>query len=299
MARDGGRGDLDDVDRGIVALLQRNGRMPNLEIARQLGVAEATVRKRMERLVDDGLVRVRAVVNPSTMGYPVRTLIGIRVELSRVQGVARQLAGMPSVRSISLTAGSYDLVIEAAFASNESLEGFLMGRLAPIPGVIHTDTFHVLRTIKEAADWLLPEGEEMRSTTAKKVLVVDDDPSFRTICRAILSKSGYTVVTAVDGADGLAKAREERPDVVLLDFMMATPMEGQEAIWNIREDPDLQGLPVLMISSVGSRHPLWKVQPSAEELPVDGWLDKPVAPERLLSEVARVLEKQSQAGSAG
>ncbi len=128
-------------------------------------------------------------------------------------------------------------------------------------------------------------------TTGAKVLVVDDDPSFCSVCRIVLTKGGYRVVTAPDGTEGLARARQERPDLIVLDFMMATPMEGQSAAWDFREEPELQDVPILMVTAVGSRHPWWRIQPGEEELPVDGWLDKPVAPERLLAEVGRLLEE--------
>ncbi len=296
-ARETGRIDLDQIDRGIVALLQQNGRMANLEIARQLGVAEATVRKRMERLLDEGIIRVRAVVSPTAVGYPIRILVGIRAELSRLQEVARQAAAIPQVRSVSLTTGSYDLVLEAALPSSGSLEPFLIGKVAAIPGVLHSETFQVLRTIKEAADWRVPEGEMEieKAAVAKKVLVVDDDPSFRTICRAVLSKGGYNVITAVDGSDGLNKARQDRPDIIILDYMMATPTEGSLVSWLLKGDPQLRKIPLLMVTAVGTTLPWWKEFSDKDQLPIEAWLDKPVTPERLLAEVERLLRTPSQA----
>ncbi len=133
-----------------------------------------------------------------------------------------------------------------------------------------------------------------KPTTGAKVLVVDDDPSFCSVCRAILTRSGYSVVTAADGSEGLARARQERPDLIILDFMMATPMEGQGAAWDFKEDPNLQRVPVLMVTAMRSRQPWWRIGPSDEELPVDGWLDKPITPEQLLAEVARLLGERSR-----
>lgn len=124
---------------------------------------------------------------------------------------------------------------------------------------------------------------------AKSVLVIDDDPSFVTVTRAVLARSGYRVTTASNGAQGLEKARAERPDLIVLDYMMATPTEGSLVSWLMRQDTELQGIPILMVTAVGREHPWWGIQPEQDALPVDGWLDKPADPDQLLREVRRLL----------
>jgi len=281
MARDA----LDELDRKIVALLQQNGRIANLEIARQLGMAEATVRKRMERLLESGTVRATVVVDAAKLGYTVQALIGMQVESSRVQQIADRLADLPPVRAVSITTGAFDIIAEAAFASNDALYAFLT-EVGHIEGVSRTETFHVMRVVKSASDWQLPEAA---MEAAKKVLIVDDDPSFITVTKAVLTRSGYRVATAVNGTEGMEKARRERPDLIILDYMMATPTEGSLVSWLLKEDPELQRIPILMVTAVGREHPWWQIKPEEEALPVDSWLDKPVDPAQLLREVSRLL----------
>lgn len=280
------RDSLDELDRRILALLQQNGRIANLEIARQLGIAEATVRKRMERLLDEGAVRVTAIPDIVRLGYTVQAIVGVQVETLRVQEVAQKLASMPSVRAVCVTAGAFDIIAEAAFVSNDALYAFLTEQVARLEGVLRTETFHVLRALKQMSDWQLPEATV---ETSKKVLVVDDDPAFLTVAKAVLTQSGYRVITATNGTQGLDRARRERPDLVILDYIMATPTEGSLVSWLMKEDAELKRIPILMITAVGRDHPWWRIKPEREVLPVEAWLEKPVDPATLLKEVDRLL----------
>jgi Lrp/AsnC family transcriptional regulator, regulator for asnA, asnC and gidA len=147
---------LDHLDRRIVALVQEDGRIPNLEMARQLGVTEGTVRKRLERLIADGFVRVTAVADPTMFGYHIHTMIGIQSEPGHGPEVAANLSTMPEVLAVYLTSGSYDLLVEAALPSNEELLAFLNERLGAIPGVRRSEAYHILKVLKRARDWQLP-----------------------------------------------------------------------------------------------------------------------------------------------
>ncbi len=149
---------LDEVDRQIVALLQRDGRASNVEIARELGLAEGTVRKRYERLVARGIIRVAAVVDPVRVECGARTIIGIEVDLAQVEKVAARLAGLPEVYAVSLVTGAYDLVVEVVLPSSDQLLSFLMDKLAVIPGVKRTETCQVLKVVKRSSDWAVPES---------------------------------------------------------------------------------------------------------------------------------------------
>ncbi|MHB1414403.1 MAG: response regulator [Chloroflexota bacterium] len=125
-----------------------------------------------------------------------------------------------------------------------------------------------------------------------RVLIVDDDVDFMRINGKVLRQDGYEVVEAYTGADGLEKARETKPDAVLLDFMMESNTEGASVAQALREDPDFKTTPILLVTAVRRIKPWWNgVKPDQEWLPVDKVLDKPVAPERLLAEVREVLSK--------
>ncbi len=277
---------VDSVDIGIISLLQQDGRLPNLEIARQLGVAEGTARKRMERLLEEGTLRVVGVADAAKVGYPVETLMGIQADLGMAAAVARRLAEMPEVRLVAMSSGAYDIFVDAVFASNDQVLQFLTEKVAGIAGVRRTETFHVLKTVKQISDWRLPEAGSPR---ARKVLVVDDDEAFLSITRAVLGKHGFRVVTALSGREGLEKAKRELPDLILLDYVMTTPAEGAVVADLLRRDGPNRSVPILMVTAMGQYHPWWKVQEERTSLPVNGWLEKPVDPDRLVREVERLL----------
>jgi len=149
---------LDEVDRQIIARLQRNGRMPNVEIARDLGLSEGTVRKRLEKLLATGIIHIKAVVHPGRLGLTTPVLIGIQVDLAHLDEATRQLAAIPEVYSVKVVTGAYDVIVEAILPSREGLLPFLTARIAAIPGIRRTDTCHVLEIVKWACDSPLLDG---------------------------------------------------------------------------------------------------------------------------------------------
>lgn len=123
----------------------------------------------------------------------------------------------------------------------------------------------------------------------KRVLLVDDDVDFVEIIRTVLEEAGFSVITAYEGGDGLKKAREARPHVIVLDYMMTRPTEGAFVAQELKDDPDLRDIPIVLLTSVGSVHPWWGVKKHEEYLPVDVFLDKPIQPERLVEEIRSLL----------
>jgi DNA-binding Lrp family transcriptional regulator/predicted transcriptional regulator len=138
-------------------MLQFDGRVSNVEIARELGVAEGTVRKRLERLTGSGIIHVGAVVNPGALNAATPVFVGVEVELPRVEEVAATLSAMPEVLRVAVVAGEYDIIIEAVLPSVDRLLPFLRDRVASIPGVKRTETFQVLELSKWSSDWSIPE----------------------------------------------------------------------------------------------------------------------------------------------
>ena len=123
-----------------------------------------------------------------------------------------------------------------------------------------------------------------------KVLVVDDDPDFHTFLRTVLAPSGYSVVSAYSQGEGLEVACQEAPDVILLDIIMESTTDGFAFCREARRDPRIKHTPILGISAIekviGVHFP-----PDADPdlFPVDGYLTKPVTPEKLFSELKRLL----------
>ena len=140
---------MDDLDRKIIELLQINGRASNARIARDVGVSEGTVRRRLRRLVQDEIIRVVAVPDPEKMGLSTVALIGIQADPDKIDDVAARLADLPETQYVSLTTGSFDLFIWVALLSSEELGNFLRHRVGVIAGVRRTETFVNLVIVKK------------------------------------------------------------------------------------------------------------------------------------------------------
>lgn len=276
---------LDETDLRIVRLLQADGRTSNVDIARSLGMSEATVRKRVDRLLAEKIIRVVATPDLAAVGCPLSTLITLRVDLAQVEQIGRALAALPEVRWVSYATGEYDLVLEAAFASDQQLLRFLTEQLASISGIHGTSTAHLLRVYKSPADWRLP------SPPPPTVLIVDDDPDFVDMTGAVLESAGYRVLSARSGNEALASMRRQHPSLVILDLMMEGLLDGLDASRAIRLDNNLQRIPIIMVSSIATSEYAGML-PTDEDFPVDTFLSKPVDPARLLEEVRRLTKAQ-------
>jgi Lrp/AsnC family transcriptional regulator for asnA, asnC and gidA len=135
---------LDDVDRHLIELLSVNGRASNVALARELGLTEATVRKRLERLFSAGVVRVIAVTDPAVLGYTVDAVIGLNVVPGRQTDVARKLAALPNVRYMAHAAGRFNVICEGVFRGPQDLQAFLGEVLGDLDGVTAYEVFYVL-----------------------------------------------------------------------------------------------------------------------------------------------------------
>jgi Lrp/AsnC family transcriptional regulator for asnA, asnC and gidA len=150
----------DAIDQRITALLRRDGRMSNSAIGRTLGLAEATVRRRIQRLLDTGTLRIVAVPSPETVGLSVSAIIGVSCELQHLDEVARTIATFAETRYLGYSTGAYDLMIEAFFYSHQHLLDFLTKKLAGIRGISNTETAIILKVAKFSFEWELPSLPE-------------------------------------------------------------------------------------------------------------------------------------------
>ena len=124
-----------------------------------------------------------------------------------------------------------------------------------------------------------------------KILLVDDDADFVESTKAVLESKPYEVIVAVNGDEGLRRAREDKPDLILLDIIM--PIEdGFTAAEQLKKDPQLARIPVLMLTSYSSRGAETAIPRSrGYELEAEDYIDKPVSPQDLLAIVAKYLKK--------
>ncbi|MGC9334573.1 MAG: response regulator [Anaerolineae bacterium] len=274
--------ELDSVDRQIIRILQVDGRTANVEIARRVGVSEATVRKRLDRLVSEGIIHITAAPNPSKVGLSTVTFITLDVDLSHLERIADELGQSPQVRAIYYTTGENNLILEAWFRSSEELLRFLTQEITTIRGVQRASTSHVLRTLKNGSYWVLP------SESQPTIMVVDDDPDFVEAVRLALASERLEVSTASTGEDALASMRLSRPDLVIMDVMMHGILDGLRTAREMRADNDLRTIPILMVSSI-SESGFARLLPEHSELPVDNLLLKPVEPSQLAAEIRQLL----------
>ncbi|HLF04162.1 MAG TPA: Lrp/AsnC family transcriptional regulator [Dehalococcoidia bacterium] len=132
---------MDELDHKMINLLQLDGRASNAKIAREVGVSEGTVRRRLRRLVEDDVVKVIAVPNLEKLGYNTTALVGIQTSPGRSDAVANAIALLPEAQYVAITTGAYDVFVWTGLPSAEALGDFLREKIGPIQGVQRTETF--------------------------------------------------------------------------------------------------------------------------------------------------------------
>ncbi len=148
--------DIDSIDADIVRILQVDGRSPNTKIARKLGLAEGTVRKRIERLLRNKTFQIAAWVDPLRVGYQHYAIIVLEPRLTDMERATQRVAALPEVFFLGVCAGSHRLVAATVFRSTEHFHEFMTTRLARVPGIRSTSTLNVTRIVKRQYEALGP-----------------------------------------------------------------------------------------------------------------------------------------------
>jgi len=143
---------LDDVSKRIINCLQRDGRMSYAGLAKVVGLSEAAVRQRVQRLLDTGVMQIVAVTDPLTLGFARQVMIGLKVE-GDMRSVASSLATIPEVDYVVICAGAYDLLAELVCTDDDHLLALLNDKIRSIPGVTGTETFVYLKLAKQTYAW--------------------------------------------------------------------------------------------------------------------------------------------------
>jgi Lrp/AsnC family transcriptional regulator for asnA, asnC and gidA len=146
---------LDEVDKRIIEQLQQDGRRPYTQIAPAVGLSEAAVRQRVQRLIDSGVMQIVGVTDPKMVGFGRQAMIGLSVE-GDTRKIADALAELDEVVYVVLTAGSLDLLVEVVVVDDEHLLELLNNKIRSIDGVRDTETFMYLRIHKETYAWGAP-----------------------------------------------------------------------------------------------------------------------------------------------
>ncbi len=141
---------MDALDRSIVALLQKDGRMRYTEIAKALDVTEGTVRNRVAKLLEEKAIQIIGVLDPHRMGYNAPAIIGVSIQPPQLEKAAIVIASMPEVSYLIMVAGEYDLIVEVFCRDREHLAAFLKDQLLQVAGVQRAQTSFILHTYKIA-----------------------------------------------------------------------------------------------------------------------------------------------------
>jgi CheY-like chemotaxis protein len=124
-----------------------------------------------------------------------------------------------------------------------------------------------------------------------KILIVDDDPDFVEYTRTVLENSDYRVVSAGNSDQGMLVLTREKPDLVVLDVIMSSVLDGLSMSERMAGDPELKHVPIVMVTSIANTDYL-ALFPTDESIHIDAFLTKPIAPSELLRQIGRLLERQ-------
>ncbi|KQR54621.1 AsnC family transcriptional regulator [Leifsonia sp. Leaf336] len=143
---------IDDVSKAIIEQLQVDGRKSYAEIGKAVGLSEAAVRQRVQKLTESGVMQIVAVTDPMQLGFYRQAMIGVRVTGDTLV-IADKLAAMPAVDYVVLTAGTYDILAEVVCENDLDLITMLNSEIRTLEGVLSTETFVYLKLHKQFYNW--------------------------------------------------------------------------------------------------------------------------------------------------
>jgi Lrp/AsnC family transcriptional regulator for asnA, asnC and gidA len=143
---------IDDVSKAIIEQLQSDGRRSYAEIGKAVGLSEAAVRQRVQKLADAGVMQIVAVTDPMQLGFFRQAMIGIRVN-GDTRVIADKLAEVAAIDYVVLTAGSFDILVEVVCENDDDLISMLNSQIRSLEGVVSTETFVYLKLHKQFYNW--------------------------------------------------------------------------------------------------------------------------------------------------
>jgi len=143
---------LDDIDKQIIRELQLDGRTPYAKLGPAVGLSQAAVRQRVQRLIENGVMQVVAVTDPLMLGFTLEAMIGVEVD-GDLRAVASKVAQVDNVDYVVVTTGRFDLVVEVVCRDHEELLHLINDVIRAIPGVRATETFTYLHLEKQTYSW--------------------------------------------------------------------------------------------------------------------------------------------------
>jgi Lrp/AsnC family transcriptional regulator for asnA, asnC and gidA len=145
------------LDKAIIECLNQDARASSAEIARELGIAERTVRYRIQRLIDQKIIRPITVINPAAFGYNLAVDIFCEVDLEYQNQTLEALLHLPEVTYVAISTGDQDIILQAIFKNSDEVHEFVTHKLHQVPGMRRTRTVLVPRILKDTYQWLPPD----------------------------------------------------------------------------------------------------------------------------------------------
>jgi Lrp/AsnC family transcriptional regulator for asnA, asnC and gidA len=144
---------LDKIDCRMIELLQKDGRIPNTDIAKEIGISEATVRSRLNRLIEEGYIQIVAVSNPIKLGFKIVGILRIKVDITKIEKVTKELSKIKSIWFVVHATGDSDIYSEFVARSLDELNDIIFNKVYKIDGIVRTETSLILKYIKRRYDW--------------------------------------------------------------------------------------------------------------------------------------------------
>jgi len=137
----------------------------------------------------------------------------------------------------------------------------------------------------------------MAHDNPRTILVVDDDPDVQDVTKTILEAHDFRVLSALDGSQAVEVARSEKPDLILLDVMMASDTEGFQVNYELKADPELAGIPVIMVTAIEEKSGMeFSPDKDGDYLPVADFIRKPMDPDDLVARIRKALSGERKDG---
>jgi len=145
---------MDEIDIRLIEELAENARRPSVEIAKRLGISDATARRRISRLIEKGTIQPTIKIKASELGYNFIAIIALEVDMGSIYEVEELLMGYENVRYVADCTGAYDVFIGAWFHSSHEMAEFFKDKLAKVPAIRKSETFVILDVKKDEIGWL-------------------------------------------------------------------------------------------------------------------------------------------------
>jgi Lrp/AsnC family transcriptional regulator, regulator for asnA, asnC and gidA len=152
MARNGARDGVDDTSKAIIEQLQQDGRRAYASIGKSIGLSEAAVRQRVQKLVDSGVMQIVAVTDPMQVGFARQAMVTVSAS-GDIESIAAALAEIDEVDYVVVVAGGWDILAEVVVEDDAHLLRLLNGKIRTIPGVVKTESFLYLKLVKQTYNW--------------------------------------------------------------------------------------------------------------------------------------------------